>query len=137
MEELNPRQILFLTYYNDPESETFSNAYQSAVKAGFTEEYAKTITARESDWISENISRRKRILNKAEKRGELLIESEDEKVAADMVKHFTKTLGKEHYSERQEHTGKDGQPLTLEFHSTFNADTTSKAGEDNTVQGTV
>lgn len=137
MEELNPRQIEFLRLYHDPKSETFSNAYQSALRAGFTDEYAKVLTTRELEWLSEDVNRRKRILNKAEKRGETLLESEDERVSADMVKHFTKTLGKEHYSERQEHTGKDGQPLTLEFHSTFNADTTSKAGEDNTVQSTV
>lgn len=112
MDELNPRQIDFLRYYLDPkEKETFSNAYQSAVKAGFTEEYAKNITGQMPEWLSENIRRRERILNKAEMRGEMLIDSEDERVSADMVKHFTKTLGKEHYSERTEMTGKDGEAL--------------------------
>ena len=113
IDELTPRQLNYLTYLNDPKSETFSIAYQSAIKAGYSEEYAKVLSARELEWMSEDVSRRKRILNKAEKRGETLLESDDEKVAADMVKHFTKTLGKEHYSERQEVTGKDGQPILV------------------------
>lgn len=108
-EEIDPRQLLFLEYYNNPKEDTFSNAYQSAIKAGYSEEYAKTIVSRDLEWVSEDVRRRKRILNKAEIRGELLIDSLDERVSADMVKHFTKTLGKNvGYSERQEvdHTTK-------------------------------
>ena len=112
MEDPNPRQLDFLKYYLDPkEKDTFSNAYRSAIKAGYSEEYAQTIVSRNLEWVSEGVRRRERILNKAEARGEKLIDSKDQKVAADMVKHFTKTLGKEHYSERQEVTGKDGSEL--------------------------
>lgn len=100
--ELTPQQIEFLAHYTDPKSATFSNAKASALKAGYSEEYAKNITGQLPDWLSENISRRKRMLAKAEKRLENLIDSTDERVAADVSKHITKTLGKEAYSEKQE-----------------------------------
>ena len=52
------------------------------------------------------------MLNKAEKRLEKLIESKDERVAADVSKFIAKTQGKnEGYSERTELTGKDGEDL--------------------------
>ena len=112
MEDLDPRQTAFLTYYLDPKSETFSNALQSGLKAGYKQEYAENILNLMPDWLSESMERRKRILNKAEKRLETLIDSDDEKVAADMVKHATKTLGKNvGYSDRTEITGKDGKDL--------------------------
>lgn len=107
----DPRQSLFLTYYNDPKSETFSNALQSALKAGYKREYAESILNKDLDWMAEGVGRRRRILNRAEERLEELLESKDEKVVADLVKHTTKTLGKEHYSERTEVTGKDGKDL--------------------------
>ncbi len=113
MEDLNPQQIAFLKYYIDPkEVDTFGNALQSALKAGYTREYAENIMSLMPDWLSENIARRKRILEKAEKRLETLIDSEDERVAADMVKHTTKTLGKNvGYSDRLELTGKNGEAI--------------------------
>lgn len=111
-EVLDPQQIDFLKYYLDPkEKDTYSNAYQSAIKAKYSDTYAKTIVSRELGWVSESVRRRKRILNKAEAKGENLIDSEDEKVSADMVKHFTKTLGKEYYSDRTEITGAGGKDL--------------------------
>lgn len=110
--QVDPRQIDFLKYYLDPkEKDTFSNAVRAGMKAGYTKEYSENILSLMPDWLSESIEKRKRILYKAEARGEKLIDSEDERVAADMVKHFTKTLGKEHYSERTEMTGKDGEAL--------------------------
>lgn len=112
MEALDPRQTLFLTYYLDPKSDTFSNAYQSAVKAGYSEEYSLNITALMPDWLSESIGRRKRMLAKAEERLEHHLESEDEKISLDASKFVAKTLGKnEGYSERTELTGRDGKDL--------------------------
>ena len=40
---LNPQQELFLKYYLDPKSATFSNGLQSALKAGYAPEYAENI----------------------------------------------------------------------------------------------
>ena len=65
-EELSPRQILFLKGYLDPKSETFSNALQSALKAGFTQEYAENITNLMPNWLSEAIGSGP-IVEKAEK----------------------------------------------------------------------
>lgn len=52
------------------------------------------------------------MLEGAERRLEILIDSEDERVGADVSKFIAKTLGKnEGYSERTELTGKDGEKL--------------------------
>lgn len=115
----DPRQKLFWELYNDLKSETFSNAYQSAMKAGYTEGYSAQITTQ--DWFLEKM-RRSGMLSKAEKVLDrtLTFEPVDEKgeiktdllrIQTDVAKHITKTLGKEDYSERQEHTGKDGKDL--------------------------
>ena len=53
------------------------------------------------------------------------------RIRTDVAKHVSKTLGKEHYSERQEHTGKNGSPLTLNFHNSFNADTPPETRGDH------
>lgn len=52
----DPRQELFISYYLNPDSETWSNAYRSALKAGYAEEYAQSITAQGTSWFSESIS---------------------------------------------------------------------------------
>lgn len=63
---LTPQQELFLSYYTNPKSETFSNAVQSALKAGYKENYANNITGLMPDWLFESIGDLKR-LKKAEK----------------------------------------------------------------------
>lgn len=59
----DPRQDLFWSFYKDPKSLTFSNAKQSALKAGYSEGYANQITAQ--PWFVE-ISRRHGLLGLAE-----------------------------------------------------------------------
>lgn len=61
---LDPRQDLCWDNYINPKSETFSNAYQSAVKAGYSLNHAKQITT--EIWWSEKV-RRINLLSKAEK----------------------------------------------------------------------
>lgn len=109
--DLTPQQQLFLKNYLDPKSNTWGNALQSALKAGYSQEYAESITAKNLDWLSENVGKYKRMLEKAEIRLEASLDSEDEKIAQDTAKFIAKTIGKEIYSERQEHTGKDGKDL--------------------------
>jgi len=112
--ELSPQQINFLAYYTNPTSETFSNALQSALKAGYKQEYAENITALMPNWLSENIGRRKRMLSKAEKKLDELIDSDDVRVSADVSKFIAKTIGKdEGYSDRTEHTGKNGESISI------------------------
>lgn len=51
----DPRQSLFLSYYFDPKSETFSNALQSALKAGYEQEYAESLTSKMPTWLAEKV----------------------------------------------------------------------------------
>lgn len=62
---LTPQQELFLERYTNPKSPTFGNALQSALTAGYSQEYSESITSQLPDWLSENIGRFK-LLRKAE-----------------------------------------------------------------------
>lgn len=121
---LNPQQELFLKYYLDPKSATFSNGLQSALKAGYAQDYAENIMFVMPDWLAESISDMKR-LRKAEKNLEevqnLEIFTDDGKVDSNIVGHRTKVdmfiaerLGKQKYSTRNELTGADGKDLITE-----------------------
>jgi len=108
---LDPRQKLCWDYYINPKSETFSNATQSAIKAGYEPDYADQITTVE--WFKGKI-RRLNMLGKAEKALDETLEynpvSEDGRIDAaiarvrlDAAKHITNTLGKdEGYSTKVE-----------------------------------
>lgn len=99
----DPRQILFLSYFKNPKSKTFSNAYQSALKAGYSEEYSQNITGQMPDWLLESISDEK-MLSKAEKNlDEFLDFTEDPKIRADITKFVASRLGKKKWSERIDH----------------------------------
>ncbi len=66
------------------------------------------------------IYKQERILLKAEANMEVLLESADERVMADMTKFSLETLGKDKgYSKRTEMTGKDGKELKITFDSSF------------------
>jgi len=134
MEELDPRQQNFLAYYLNPKSETFSNCYKSALKAGYKEEYAKTLTAQMPDWLSDNINRANMLI-KAERNLEkaLDIPIYDKDIgqrALDATKFVASRLGKEVYSERTEHTGKDGKDLPTPILGTYVSDNNSN-NQDN------
>lgn len=62
----DPRQQLFLAYYLDPKSSTFSNALQSALKAKFAPEYAENIMNLMPTWLSEKLGNHPALL-KAER----------------------------------------------------------------------
>lgn len=53
--QADPRQQLFLAKYLDPSSDTFSNALQSALSAGYSQEYAESIMAQKPEWLSDNL----------------------------------------------------------------------------------
>jgi len=63
----DPRQQLFLAYYLDPKSKTFSNALQSAIKAGFTQQYAEAIMSKMPDWLAEKVGNISPMLLRAER----------------------------------------------------------------------
>lgn len=125
----DPRQSLFLAAYIDPQSETFSNAYQSALRAGYEEEYAKVILSKDLDWLSEAVNDND-LVRRAEKALSEALDyttiGEGGKVDAgagrlklDAAKLILKGLKKEKYSERVEQTGANGQPLVIKFDSAF------------------
>lgn len=71
---LDPRQKLCWEYYINPKSETFGNAYQSALKAGYEETYCTQITV--TEWFLEKV-RRLNMLSKAEKVLDETLEMDD------------------------------------------------------------
>lgn len=117
---LNPQQKMCWDAYTNPKSVTFGNGKQSAIRAGFTEYYAATITSRA--WFK-NRMLRMNLLGKAEKVLDktLDMDTTDEngkekadllRVQNDAAKFIAKTLGKdEGYNERTEITGAGGQPI--------------------------
>ena len=121
--QVDPRQAEFLKGYLDPKSPTYSNALQSGLKAGYSEEYSQNILSLYPDWLSEAIDSEK-LLRKAEKRLEQLLDFEpvseegkiDNSLLANQMKAITliaKGIGKVKYSERHEHTGKDGGAIEI------------------------
>lgn len=119
----DPRQQLFLANYLDPKSETFSNAYQSAIKAGYSEEYAEVILSKDLDWLSESV-RDEDLVKKAENAlSEALgyttvgeggrVDAGVARIKLDASKLVLKGMRKEKFSERFEHTGKDGKELAV------------------------
>lgn len=110
MEILDPRQQKFLQHYLDPKSPTFSNALQSALKAGYAQEYAESITYQMPDWLSENLGDAS-LVTKAIANLDGLLDEEDKKIKADMTKFVLERLHKGKYSTRTELTGSDGKDL--------------------------
>lgn len=156
--KLTPKQELFLHLYHDPASGTFGNATQSALKAGYSHHTAIRILAqpymkkrmeeyKESDpmkaYEKKAEERRKRILDQAEENLEEYIKSkpeakEDKTIKADMTKFATSTLGKAHYSTRNEtintsdalHEGETAQVLEVTFRKYLINGNTSTTQED-------
>ena len=107
---LEDRQLLFLGYYLDPKSDTFSNAYQSSIKAGFSETYATNMKSREPKWLLETV-KDKDLLAKAERNlGQLLDQDKNLNVRATITMFVAERLGKGKYikKEKVEHSGNLG-----------------------------
>lgn len=109
---LTPKQILFLSSYLSPASKTFSNAKQSAIEAGYAEDYADNIMAKLPDWMVDNVGKKKGMLVKAEQVLYDVLGEDDRRIAVDSAKFIASRLGKnDGYSERQELTGANGTAL--------------------------
>jgi len=124
----DPRQISFLEWYLDPKSETFSNGFKSAIKAGYSPEYAENLLGRMPTWLSEKVgelqmlSKAERNLNKIldletrepiitmigilkDKETDKVITKENPnllRTQADVSKFIAERLGKKKYAERTE-----------------------------------
>lgn len=55
--ESDPRRQSFAVAYYDPLSDTYANALQSALKAGFAQEYAESILYKKPKWLSEIVGK--------------------------------------------------------------------------------
>lgn len=129
----DPRQRLMWSFYVNPKSSTFNNAHQSAVKAGYTEDYAGQITSQ--DWFKGRLSRLN-LLDEAVEvlqetlRMPVLVEEVDGhgddaelvvktspalvRIKQDTAKFIAERQGKEDgWASRSEITGKDGGPVGL------------------------
>lgn len=60
-EILNPIREAFIISYTDPKSPTYGNALQSALKAGFSREYAESLLYKKPLWLSEIVGRSERL----------------------------------------------------------------------------
>lgn len=55
MDTLTPQQQTFLKGFLDPKSPTWGNYLQSALSAGYSQEYSENISHLMPDWLSESI----------------------------------------------------------------------------------
>lgn len=116
----DPRVDMFKQFYCRPDSYTFGNVRQSALRAGYTEQYANNISSQRPSWWVEFTEtgdfKRAEMLKAAENNLHQTIvtppeDKDDKKLQHDATKFVSERLGKEHYSTRQEVTGKDGKRL--------------------------
>lgn len=118
----DPRVDMFKQFYMRPDSYTFMNARGSALRAGYTEQYANNITVQRPKWYAEMLEssdhKRAEMLKKAESRLYERVEESVErgdngrlKIQTDVAKFVSERLGKDVYSTRNEVTGADGKAL--------------------------
>src|SRR3990167_11446277 len=118
----DPREQVCWDFYIKGLSENRENAYKAAKDAGYSEGSAVNITTRE--WFIERKGklRRNDMLGKAERNLDKVLDLEVQdlkgeinpqllRIKMDVSTTIAKTLGKNHYSERTEHTGADGKDL--------------------------
>ena len=112
-----PQQIDFAMRYYLPNSDTYGNAYASAKAAQYTEEYAKTITAKDYQWFNEIQSEivgtpvdKKNLVMKAKKVLSKSLDSRDQRLAQDTAKFIAKTTPE--FSEKTDVTS-GGDKLTV------------------------
>lgn len=117
----DPRQSLFLQNYLNPDSETFSNALRSALKAGYEKSYAENITARLPTWLSDTVGY-EYMLKKAESNLKEFLEMDTvnqiptksgnvatyddpklKKIKADISTFVAERIGKSQWSQKYEH----------------------------------
>ena len=115
--ELNPQQETFLKAFLDPKSETWGNYRQSAMKAGYSQDYSDNISTEMPEWLRSNLGK-SRLVQKAEKNLDMALDGllddpeggkkDIQWKATDMT---LRTLKKDDYSERQELGGLNGKDL--------------------------
>jgi len=117
------RIVRFKQYYTDPNSSTFQNVLQSALKAGYAQEYSENLSHLSPKWFTEmqldSELIRARMLAKSEEHFSDMLDVDTKKtVDKDKLKlkqqvaiHVSESIGKDLYSKRTELTDKDGRKL--------------------------
>lgn len=119
----DPRQDTCWEFYVDSIRRGVPNAYQSAKSAGYEEHSATDITA--TGWFQGRLEKLKLkgMRSKAERNLDRMLDTEWEekgeikvdvmRVVADVSKTVAKSLGKEDWAERQEHSGVNGGSINI------------------------
>lgn len=94
----DPRRIAFLQLYLTPGTVYFSNALQSGLKAGYTQEYSENILQFDLKWLQDGISEilgkptdKKNLVNKAKQVLARSLDDKDRRLAQDTAKFIAKT----------------------------------------------
>lgn len=111
--KVDPRQALFLKGYLDVKSETFANALQSALAAGYAPEYSENLVGQMPTWLSVKLGElnKDHMMNKVRKNLDDFLDDKDTRLKFDATKFVGETIGKAIYSKRTELTGADGKDL--------------------------
>lgn len=110
-----PQQVDFALRYYVPNSHTYANAYKSAIAAGYTETYARSITVKDLAWLEAIVSDivgkktdKQYLLEKAKKVLDVSLDSDDKRLAQDTAKFVAKTDPE--FSEKSDITS-GGEPI--------------------------
>jgi hypothetical protein len=116
----DPRVAVFKAHYTNPNSDTFMNVLQSALRAGYSQEYSESLGSKGVKWFTDLMEdatvRRARMLIGAERSLERAINYDDtnKDYAALKLKaasFVAERVGKDVYSARTELTDKGGRRL--------------------------
>jgi hypothetical protein len=111
--ELNPQQESFLANFLDPNSETWGNYTQSALKAGYDQEYAENLSSQMPKWLKENLQDSNLVTKALLNLSEFLGDDDNRNLKWDASKFTLSRLAKNKFSERSELTGDKGAPLNI------------------------
>ena len=118
--KVNYKAQMFATFYMQPTSTTFQNVRGSALRAGYSEDYASNITNVKPKWwvelqASSEYERAEMLALAQNNLKERLKDKGDDKdtrkLQTDVSKFVAERVGKDHYSSRQELTDKGGRKL--------------------------
>jgi phage terminase small subunit len=116
----DPRQLAFLKYYLTPGTPLFNNALQSALKAGYAQEYAESILQKDLKWLDEGIAEivgkptdKKNLVAKAKRVLDKSLDSTDEKISQDTAKFIAKTDVE--FAEKQDPEANKPQEVLVRF----------------------
>ena len=99
MIKFTPQQLEFIKGYFDKNSPTFGNACQSALNAGFAQEYSESIASQMPNWLA-SVVKNPKMVKKAEENLNELLDDDDKKIKLDVSKFVLTRKGG--WSKRQE-----------------------------------